>query len=782
MSDNNATVRVHFLPDDNSLAKLQKALAKAMDVSKIGKGLQIKADQGSLNKLTTDVQKALTKAVGKPLTPVIKPKISPSTTNSLQNAMAGLSRAMSGMGAIAIGKTLGSGIIGFIKDLADVGFEIEKTQLSLENLFGSAEMGKGVMNELMQLATKMPGAVTDLLPAYRQLAVLGLAPSKDEMYALGEISTLTGKKISDTAMAIQMAGGGTYKRLRSMGIEVQKNGDQLKMTYMGVSKTIGTSKQAIFDYLVELGKTPGVQGAMAKQMNTLAGQSQNTADQMNILKMQLYLLLEKAFLPFVKWVAKVVESITKWVEKNPKLAQTLLVIGIVVGLLTVGVLLAVGAIILVSMAMSAWTAVTAALTSATIGLEAALMPLIWEILLIGLAILAVIVILGLLYVYWDEVCLWLQLAWYRVVEAFWTGIYDIGIAFYKFLDWIYDNFGPFAEYFVGVALLIVSTFTMNIPGIATAFAMMADGAAMAIMALEKFCLTVASNIAGGFAKAFNYISTEGKKLKASADKMGIGWMVDGLMLLTGTASVKVAGDSAQQASTNWDKQANKVQSQIDAEMKSKKDRNKAATAELTNKKELMKIDLVNRSQGARDSYNRKKEAKKNKKEEESRSFMDGVREQMAKLTGQLLDENGEPIDSGADTGKDTGGGGGSKHTGKSKDTGKSKGASNGKDTTIDKASITAIRGIQKVLQDMGYSLESEIRRADLFRAQREALKAIEAERQRKNLSPIISLYNTVTNRPEKSSGSTQNVNININAHGVSKDTKLKDLLKMADKR
>ena len=66
MSDNNATVRVHFIPDDNSLEKLQKALAKAMDVSKIGKGLQIKADTGSLNKLTTDVKKALTKAVGKP--------------------------------------------------------------------------------------------------------------------------------------------------------------------------------------------------------------------------------------------------------------------------------------------------------------------------------------------------------------------------------------------------------------------------------------------------------------------------------------------------------------------------------------------------------------------------------------------------------------------------------------------------------------------------------------------------------------------------------------------
>ena len=770
MSDNNATVRVHFLPDDNSLAKLQKALAKAMDVSKIGKGLQIKADPGALKKMTDEVQKALNKAAAKPIKPIIKPKVDPSFTNSLQNAMAGLSRAMSGMGAIAMGKGLAGGTMNFIKDLAEAGFEIEKTQLSLENLFGSAEMGQGVMQELMQLATKMPGSVLDLLPAYRQLVLLGLSPSKDEMYALGEVSTLTGKKITDTAMAIQMAGGGTYKRLRSMGIEVKKNGDQLKMTYMGVSKTIGTSKKAIFDYLVELGKMPGVQGAMAKQMDTLAGQTQNASDQFAILKYSLYLLMEKAFLPLVKWITEVVAKISDWVAENPKLAQALLVIFIVISFLIAGVLLAVGAIIIISMAMSAWTVVTEALTAATVGLDAALLPLIWEIVLIGLAILAVIVILALLYVYWDEVCLWLSLAWYTVVDAFWDGVYSIEIAFFEFLNWVYDKFGPFAEFFLGLATFIVSVFTMNIPGIATAFALMADGAAMAVMALEKFSLQVASNIAAGFAKAFNGIAAEAKKLKASADKMGIGWMVDGVMMVSGAGFFIGAGDSAQQASTNWDKQANKVQSQIDAEIKIKKDRNNSAIEALKKEQANKKADMNNRKQGARDSYNRKAEVKKNKKEQNKKGFMDEVNDLMNKRLG--LDENGDPTESAAN-----GHGGGGKDTG-----GGSKKAHSGKDTAIDKASITAISGIQKVLQDMGYSLESEIRRADLFKAQREALKAIEAERQRKNLSPIISLYNTITNRPEKSSGSTQNVNININAHGVSKDTKLKDLLAMADKR
>ena len=778
MSDNNATVRVHFLPDDNSLAKLQKALAKAMDVSKIGKGLQIKADPGSLKKMTDEVQKALNKAAAKPIKPIIKPKVNPSFTNSLQNAMAGLSRAMSGMGAIAMGQSLGGGIVNFIKDLAEAGFEIEKTQLSLENLFGSAEMGKGVMQDLMQLATKMPGSVLDLLPAYRQLVLLGLSPSKDEMYALGEISTLTGKKITDTAMAIQMAGGGTYKRLRSMGIEVKKNGDQLTMTYLGVSKTIGTSKKAIYDYMVELGKMPGVQGAMAKQMDTLAGQTQNAADQFAILKYELYILLEKAFLPLVKWISLVVQKMAEWVAEHPKLAQALLVITIVVGLLIAGLLLTLGFIILVSMAMSAWTVVTKALTAATLALDAALLPLIWEIVLIGLAILAVIVILVLLYVYWDEICLWMQLAWYGVVEAFWTGIYGIGIAFMEFLNWVYDNFGPFAEFFMGVALFILSAFTMNIPGIAATFALMADGAATAIMALEKFSLQVASSIAGGFAKAFNYIANEGKKLKSSADKMGIGWMVDGIAILSGASGMAYfngndAGKVAQQASTNWSSQANAVQKQIDSKTAEQKARNNAVIDKFKQDRDAKITDLENRSQGAKDSYDRKAEVKEAKKEKGQEDFMNQVKERMAEITGakEMLDENGNPIDEGADKGgggKDKGGG--------------SKKVGDGKDTAIDKASITAISGIQKVLRDMGYSLESEIRRADLFKAQREALKAIEAERQRKNLSPIISLYNTITNRPEKSSGSTQNVNININAHGVNKDTKLKDLLKMADKR
>ena len=144
----------------------------------------------------------------------------------------------------------------------------------------------------------------------------------------------------------------------------------------------------------------------------------------------------------------------------------------------------------------------------------------------------------------------------------------------------------------------------------------------------------------------------------------------------------MAGDLTQQASTNWDKQANKVQSQIDVEINSKKDRNNSMIEGFKKEQANKKAEMNNRKQGARDSYNRKAEVKKNKKEQNKESFMDEVKALMNERLG--IDENG---DHGAEADK----GGGGKKTG-----GGSKKAHSGKDTAIDKASITAIRGIQKV--------------------------------------------------------------------------------------
>ena len=114
-----------------------------------------------------------------------------------------------------------------------------------------------------------------------------------------------------------------------------------------------------------------------------------------------------------------------------------------------------------------------------------------------------------------------------------------------------------------------------------------------------------------------------------------------------------------------------------------------------------------------------RDAKKKQKALDSKngeSFMDKAK--------KFMEDSGLlPTDGGQSGGNGKGkGGGGGNGTGKGKEKdGKEGSAKQAQDHTIDVATITAIKGIQKVLADMGYTLTTEIKRADLFRAQREAL-------------------------------------------------------------
>ena len=106
-----------------------------------------------------------------------------------------------------------------------------------------------------------------------------------------------------------------------------------------------------------------------------------------------------------------------------------------------------------------------------------------------------------------------------------------------------------------------------------------------------------------------------------------------------------------------------------------------------------------------------------------------------------------------------------------------------KDNTIDVATITAIKGIQKVLADMGYTLTAEIKRADLFKAQRDALKAIDLEQRARALQPFTSLYDQFMKLRDYNATKTGgDNNVTINLSNVDENTRVKDLINLAKKR
>ena len=84
---------------------------------------------------------------------------------------------------------------------------------------------------------------------------------------------------------------------------------------------------------------------------------------------------------------------------------------------------------------------------------------------------------------------------------------------------------------------------------------------------------------------------------------------------------------------------------------------------------------------------------------------------------------------------------------------------------------------------MGYTLTTEIKRADLFRAQREALKAIELDQRAKQVKPVTDIFDRfieLRDRNRELNGDGQYVTINLK--NIDENTTVKDLIQLAKKR
>jgi len=763
-----AGVSVTFSPNMASLRQLQKDLAAALAGNNIPK-LKVEVDTGSLSKMTQNVKTALGKATSVPLTPAIKPQMD---TQSLKTAFSQMSGAFSGMGALYMGKNIMGGVKNFVGELAATGFEFEKYQINMQTMLQSTELGAGVFKELMGLATKMPGSVLDLIPAYNQLVNIGLTPTREEMYQLGEVASAMGRSVQDMSMTIQMASGGTFKRLRSMGIGVEKQGNKLIMNFRGQKQEIAFTKKAIYDYVVSLGKAKGVQGAMSKQMSTLAGMSQNIADQFDQIKFSVYQALSVALVPVLKVVSQIVEAFGKFVAAHPKLVTAIVLTGLVLAALVGVGLLVIGSIIGIALVMSGLSLAFGGATVSVMGFELALAPLMGLLLIITIVVVAVIAAFVALYVYWDEITLFMVNAWSYVVEYFWVGVYSIEAAFLEVVLYVYQMFSPWVEFFTGIALMIVGAFTMNIPLAAGGFVMFADQAANAIDGLQAFCFDVASAISDVFAKTFNGIASLARNMQGVADLVGLG----GINKAIENVATSL-GNKASSKKASYTSKANGLKTGIAQRQNGKIQ----GTKNSLDKVKQSIADAKSKGATSRDANQSAYDAKKKQKALDSKngeSFMDKAK--------KFMEDSGLlPTDSGQSGGNGKGkGGGGGNGTGKGKEKdGKKGSAKQAQDHAIDVATITAIKGIQKVLADMGYTLTTEIKRADLFRAQREALKAIELDQRAKQVKPVTDIFDRfieLRDRNRELNGDGQYVTINLK--NIDENTTVKDLIQLAKKR
>lgn len=172
----------------------------------------------------------------------------------------------------------------------------------LKNATGSTKAAASAMKMIQTLAADTPASVAEWTQAYIKLINRGITPAKEELIQMGDIASSQGKDIDQFIEALLDAMTGENERLKEFGITAKKNGETTAFTFRGVTTEVQNTDQAIKNYILSLGNVQGVQGAMATQMEELAGLESNLGDQMDAIYNKIGKKLEPAIKSFMGWL------------------------------------------------------------------------------------------------------------------------------------------------------------------------------------------------------------------------------------------------------------------------------------------------------------------------------------------------------------------------------------------------------------------------------------------------------------------------------------------------
>ena len=147
---------------------------------------------------------------------------------------------------------------------------------------GSAEKAKVAFAALEEFAKQTPYDLAQAVEGFTKLVNLGLTPSEKALRSYGNTASAMGKDLNQMIEAVADAATGEFERLKEFGIKAKQNGDQVSLTFQGVTKNIGNNAAEIERYLTDLGNNQFA-GAMAQRMATLDGAISNLGDSWDAL-------------------------------------------------------------------------------------------------------------------------------------------------------------------------------------------------------------------------------------------------------------------------------------------------------------------------------------------------------------------------------------------------------------------------------------------------------------------------------------------------------------------
>lgn len=194
-----------------------------------------------------------------------------SAADQLKNSFGGIAGALGS--AFAVGGML---ITGGAK-LVQVQREFDVLNSSLTTVAGSSAKAEQEFEWIKRFAATTPYQLNEVTGAFVKMKALGLDASATSLASYGNTASAMGKGLNQMIEAVADAATGEFERLKEFGIKAKKSGDEVSLTFQGVTTSIGNNAAEITRYLQQIGNVE-FSGAMEERAKTLDGVLSNLAD------------------------------------------------------------------------------------------------------------------------------------------------------------------------------------------------------------------------------------------------------------------------------------------------------------------------------------------------------------------------------------------------------------------------------------------------------------------------------------------------------------------------
>ncbi|WP_020603279.1 hypothetical protein [Spirosoma spitsbergense] len=199
---------------------------------------------------------------------------------------------LTGLGTYGTAAGVGTAIISAGSAIIEVGQNYERLALLTENALKNNKKAAAEANALIiDFANHSPAEIEEVTDAFNRLVTAGIIPTKEQLEQISDIAIAKRKTIMDYVEAIADAEQGQYRRLEEFGINASKSGDKVIFTYNGVRTVVEDNSKAISDYLINLGKVPGIMGATEKVAESFSGRWSTTKDAIKGVASNIFQLL-----------------------------------------------------------------------------------------------------------------------------------------------------------------------------------------------------------------------------------------------------------------------------------------------------------------------------------------------------------------------------------------------------------------------------------------------------------------------------------------------------------